>query len=353
MPLPGCQTETVLETAAALLCLPKDPADSDPIRFHLLHLPNGRDVFLMQYNHMLMDNNATGLLLRRIRQLASRDRATTFRRREVKNPIMQYLRRHPISKRREATDRTIHLQGRVLRGQAAVLGRGARSTTEPARLEIAVRELDPDQTQKLRSRVIQLCGLPSLSMALLASVFRAIDQHAPQQRQAGRNFVAGIGLDLPGLRNADGPFFQNIMSLVPIYAQPDQLADRDQLIRLLSEQMRQTLQQGVDLGTLRMAAVFSRRPRYFRWVVEHLVRYGYSLWYAFFGSLDSVGEQFCGADIERILYIGPTWSPVGLTVLVNQYRGRLHFQATYDPDLVPRPLVEEFLDTFLDDLPLD
>jgi len=145
--------------------------------------------------------------------------------------------------------------------------------------------------------------------------------------------VVGIGLDL-NLRRAGGPYFQNLLSLVPIHATAEDLGDRDELIRSLSRQFRKDLERDIDLGVLQLTTLFSRRSRYFEWVVEHLLRYGYSLWYAYFGSLDVVGCQFCGVEIERVCYTGPTWSPVGITLLVNQYAGRTHFQATYDPDLV-------------------
>jgi hypothetical protein len=106
----------------------------------------------------------------------------------------------------------------------------------------------------------------------------------------------------------------------------------------------------VDWGVLRLANAFHRKPRHIRWVVEHLLRWTYSLWYAYFGSLNSVGRQFCGIDIEKVCYVGPTWSPLGVSLLANQFQGRLHFQATYDSDLVAEPLAQAFLDAILADL---
>jgi hypothetical protein len=41
---------------------------------------------------------------------------------------------------------------------------------------------------------------------------------------------------------------------------------------------------------------------------------------------------------------------VGLTLLVNQYGGRLLVQATYIPDVGPEPLVNTFRDHLVDDL---
>src|SRR5262249_32377494 len=95
---------------------------------------------------------------------------------------------------------------------------------------------------------------------------------------------------------------------------------------------------------------FVRRPRHIRWVVDAFLRYAFSLWYAYFGALDAIGDRFCGAPVADVFYVGPAWSPVGLTLLANQFRGRLLLQATYVPELVPPALAETFLDAVVSDL---
>jgi len=54
--------------------------------------------------------------------------------------------------------------------------------------------------------------------------------------------------------------------------------------------------------------------------------------------------------VEQIYYVGPAWSPIGLSLLANQYRGRLLLQATYDPELIAPPLADQVLDTISADL---
>jgi hypothetical protein len=114
--------------------------------------------------------------------------------------------------------------------------------------------------------------------------------------------------------------------------------------------MRDRLEKKIDLGVLRVTRLFQRRPRHMQWVADHMLRWSVSLWYAYFGSLDSIGNSFCGAEIERAHYVGPTWSPLGIALLVNQHRGRLLMQLTHDPDLVPPPLAQAFLDWINRDL---
>ena len=76
--------------------------------------------------------------------------------------------------------------------------------------------------------------------------------------------------------------------------------------------------------------------------MQHLLRWTYSLWYAYFG--DAGLSRLGDTEIERISYVGPTWSPMGISLLANSFAGQLHFQATYDPELVSPPLAEKLVE---------
>ncbi len=52
------QPNAVLNRAAQLLATPLDLQHADPLRFHLLRRPDGRDAAVVRYNHTLMDNRA-------------------------------------------------------------------------------------------------------------------------------------------------------------------------------------------------------------------------------------------------------------------------------------------------------
>jgi hypothetical protein len=352
----------VLARAGELLSVQQDPATSPPLQFYLLHRPGGGDVFLMQYNHTLMDNIASALVVCEIDRLSQLDASADGQQRQQPRRIMrQYLRRFSPGARRSAAAGALELNGRALRGRAAILGTGAEASSliyTPAeqaarrrrvQLRIAARALDPEATRAIHRDAVKLCGLPNLSMAILASVFRAIGQLGPEERNGQRNYVAGIGLDL-NLRKGNDPLFGNLLSIMPISARHRDLASRAELVQLLSRQFRSRLEEKIDLGMVRLATGFSRRVRHMRWALEHVLRYSYSLWYAYFGALDSVGPQFCGVPVENAQYIGPAWSPMGIGLLVNQFGGQLCFQLTYDPYLVSNSLASEFLDVVVTDL---
>jgi len=369
--LPSDSDAALHQQAGRLLGVTHDPAAEDPVRFHLLRRPDGRDVLLLQYSHALMDNNATPLLLAELARCSSSSFGTPLPAeanglavmdrsgspltstgeglgvtgKSARDPLWGYVRRHPRRRRRAAVDAARQRLIATLVYRGTMLG---RPTSRPSASPFGIlsRQLAPAEARALSLRTRQSCGLPSLSMSILASVFRAIDRLAPP---GGRdNFAAGIGIDL-GLRGPAGPIFQNLMSLVTVRARPDELADKTGLIRSLNRQMREALASDADLGMAALIGLFARRLHRAIWIAEACLRYSFSLWYAYFGAID-MPDEFFGIPVEDAYYAGPCWSPMGVTLLVNQFRGRLRFQATYVPESVPEPLANAFLDEVLGDL---
>lgn len=349
--LPSGDAAAALAAAGKLLSTPRDPTRHDPLRFHLLHRPGGGDVFLLQYNHTLMDNSATALVLREIEELGSDSAATADDRPRYEPPrlVGHFLRTIPPRERRTATTAALDLQTRTLRGKAALLGDDLVNKPLAHGLRIVERTLEPEELRAIRARAIQVCGLPNLSMTILASAFRAVQQLGPAERNAGRRYMAGIGLDL-NLRAGGAALFQNLLGLVAVNARSEELPDHEGLVRMLSAQMRDRLVQRHDIGIMRAAHLFQRRHRFVSWGMGHVMRYSCTLWYAYFGALDALGPRFCGAEIDRIHYVGPTWSPMGIAMLANQFCGRLSLHLTHDPDLVPPPLAAAYLDRIVADL---
>ena len=347
----------VHDCAARLLATPHDPATTDPMRFHLLHLPDGRDVFLLQYTHILTDNNAALLVVREIDRLAAgsaddsgRSAATS----DEHDAVAAYLARYSRRQRIAAAWRVLDLRfRRHRRGALTLTGQqppvSPWNQNGPVRFGLTARTLDTAASADVARRSAEICGLPSTSMALLAATFRAIGRHTCEPRSRRRSLFAGIGVNLsPGA--APGFRFQNLMSIVPLRAGWDDLDDYDSLVRMLREQFRERLEHAADLGLVELARFVSTRPRLANRTVRRVMLGGYSLWYACFGSLDAAGREFCGAGIDDVYFTAPTWPPMGLTLLGTQFRGRLRLQAISLPDLVPSETIEAVLDAMLGDL---
>jgi hypothetical protein len=267
--LPSDDPEVVLEHAGELLSSVRDPAAADPLRFHLLHRPGGKDVFLLQYNHVLMDNRAALPLLREIERL-SRSSAGRGWQSEPRDLVSEHLRQFSRPKRRQAIEAAIKLQARAFRGRATTLRSAAPPPAGSARLRIATRRLEATPASALRAKIVALCGFPCLSMAVLGSAFRAIHHLGPPDDRR-EHFATGIGIPI-GRSSKASPLFQNVTSAMSIGVLRQDLDDRDRLVRILSDQLRERIAAGIDLGVLGATAIFARRYRYVEWVAWHLVR---------------------------------------------------------------------------------
>jgi hypothetical protein len=348
--LPGSDPREVIHCAEELFSTPHDPAACAPLRFYLLRRQGGGDVLLLQYNHPLMDNSAAGLLLREWEEL-SRPGEERELQTHLESPrlVRQRLRRASRGDRRAGITSAVKAQRDSTRGGVAVVGKGARHGSGVARLRLAMRVIDEEQTRAIQAATNRLGTLPSLSMTILASTFRAMHHFGSERDDGARNYVAGIGLDMHVGRRKE-PQLQNLLTIVPIVARSEELSDARELIRMLNAQLRNRLVSKVDLGYMALTAIFQRRPQHLRMIVEHTLRRGYSLWYAYFGSLDFLGRQLWGSDIEKVCLVGPTWAPMGFSLLANQFQGQLFLQATYDPELVSEPLADELLDKIVAEL---
>jgi hypothetical protein len=332
-------TGRVFEYAAEQLGRPADPVACDPIRFHLIRRPQSADVFLVQYNHTLLDHRGSLGLIQKIGRLASGESTSpTY---TPGDTTHRHLLRFPVARRRAAAKRALDVWWQCIRGGAATLGRPNGPAQSMPRFRVLCARLDEAQTAAFQASTRAACGMPATSMSILATAFRALDELAGE-RNRSRGWTAGIGVDL-GLRRPGGSDLHNLMSIVPLRAEPDNLGDAGELARRLNDQLRRHLQQDVDLGILQLISTFSRQPHRLRWGVDHCLAHGFSLWYAYFGALDALGKEFLGVPIDDVSYIGPCWSPMGITLLAQQYQRRLALQVTYVPELVSDDAAQAFL----------
>lgn len=338
----------VWQCAAELLSRPRDLYADAPIDFHVLHLPDERDVLLMQYNHTLMDNPAAILVLREIDRL-SRDESDDATRQELENcdQVQRFLAVHSRWERLAAAWRTVSLRVGSLRSDIGLFGGEASSDVEPNKVRILAAELSADEVREITKSVVERCHVPGLSMALLASVLRA-GQLTELADIANCRFTTGIGLEL-GLRSDDGPLFQNLSSVVPIVVGQN-VENKEQLTSELNSQLRDRLRQRIDFGVVELGALFYRQQRFMKFAMRRLMRYGYSVWFAHFGPSDPIGDQFLNASIQHIRFVGPSWPSAGITVITNQFAGRLNVQLTYTPACISDATAKSFLNAFLQDL---
>jgi hypothetical protein len=345
--LPSAREDDVLREAAAILAAPSDPSKQDPVAFHLLHLPDGRDLFLVQHDHCLMDINGTKLLLREIDRLSSHETGPAVSTETAEDGIRSHLRRFSLRQRLSAIWRLGKLSRDFRRSEPVTLS-DATTPMPGGALRIAVRELDEAQTERFTKRIMQLCGFRGVSLAVLSSVFRAILRHTPRSPSERSALFVYLGTNLRGPKDR-GPIFHNLSSMIPLLVRPDEMSERDKLIRSLNRQMRERVGENIDLAFLQWAWWLRNFPRvqrrparevYFR----QCVNYGYM------GVLAEKGDTFCGAPIERVFPVAQMYSPPALSVAPSLCGGRLVLPVLYVADTVPEQRIQHFLDTLVTDL---
>jgi hypothetical protein len=345
--LPTADRQAVLDHAAGLLAGETDPVRVDPMRFHLLHLPDGRDVFLAQYSHVLLDHARAVGVIRRLGTHADGAGECPPDADRWRDPVWAYLRRFPRALRHRSGREASDLR-RDLRGGSIKLGQFTPGNPEATRYAITTRRLTAEETRAAEARVRAVVGVPNLSMAILAALFRGLDRLTAGRPDRGNYYQAGIALDL-GLKDRPAHALENLSTLVPLRVPASEVRDHDGLLRALARQLLDRLAARTDIGILEMVTQFGRRRDRAGWVMDLLMRYCLCFWYGYLGALD-VGPTFLGVPVVEAFSAGPTWPAVGVTLLANQFRGRLHLQLTSIPQVVPEPLAADYLDGVVADL---
>jgi hypothetical protein len=325
---------------------PMDGDGAAPVWFHLLRTPAGRDAVLLQWDHRLMDGMAGQLLLREVNRLC-REAECAKGAEPAGDEVRQYVGRHGWRERVRAMfgmQRNLLLLRRPARLTAGCAAPPAVST-----VRLAVRCLDEGQTTACLGRVKRLCGFVSPTPVLLASAFRAVQRVAPGAGGWRRRVStpAPVNLRPPG---ANLPIFANLQTYLDLNVTFGDLADRDGLVRRLHRMVREELRRGADLGFLVLAERLTRRPLRARLAVRGLFR-ALTFIYGYHGAVGAGLETFCGTPVDNV-YSGlvTAWAPPGLSLAVNQYRGRLNVMVSYVAEVIPQALAEAFVDALVEDL---
>ncbi len=104
--LDGCEDRDVWQFGESLCERPFSHAETAPIVWHLLHLPNGHDVLVIQFSHALMDGKAPEHMLKALDGLwddvgGASTAPSPARKEDPPSPdeIVAHLRREPRRKR--------------------------------------------------------------------------------------------------------------------------------------------------------------------------------------------------------------------------------------------------------------
>jgi len=344
--VPGSSNEDVWREADLLLSTPLDHDRIDPITFHLLHLPDGRDMLIVRYSHVLMDGKAPESALRAL------DRC--FRNEPVEaasdcDELQAHLMKFDGRARRRAAWQVIRSNLRWPKRSVTLVAPASTGwVVAPVRIRVA--SLDAESTAALTQHVRKLCGFANLTPAIAAAAFRAVGRTTPDAIAPKTHYQVDVPLNLRTPGTFD-PIFHNHITFIQLRARQRDLEDRDDAIRLLNSQMRDQLRRGIDLGNLQMMSIACRYAGMFkRHIMSRVLRYPFTMGFGFLGPVTEELDTFCDRRVEWLYTVNGTISPPGVTLEVNQHRGRLNFILTHVEDTVPTVIAQRFLDEIRGDL---
>lgn len=310
---------------------PLDHDRSDPMSFHLLHRPSGRDVLILAYGHVLMDGKAPEFALCEVDRLyhLSDDEAPAWGAgASTVDEMAAHLARFDRRRRIRSALRVVasHLCWPIT---AVTLVPPEMREWQWTPFRFRVRPFDEAKTIIVRDRVKRLCGFANLTPAVLASAFRIISRLSPHRQSDRTAFRADLPLNLRPPGKAE-PIFRNFMSFIQLSARRDEIANGDDAVRLLNGQMRDQIRRGIDLGNLQMMTFMAPRARALKQhIMNRMKNQPFTLGFGFLGPVAAGLERFCGAGVEAFHSFNTALSPPGITLQANLYQDRLNLILTY------------------------
>lgn len=351
--IPTSNAVDVRTYGEGLFAEPMNLDRADPVAFHLLHLPDGQDVFMLHFNHVLMDGKAPEFLLKELSRCFDEadDGAAVLTPLEPtgQDDFANHLFRYPRKRRIKAALSVIRANIRWPERPIIM--------TPPDRMDwqcqpygIAVLHMTDEQTQRVKARSKKICGFQNLTPLILSSAFRTVARLTPHPQSGSSLFQTDVPLNLrpPGRMS---PIFRNFMSFVQMEIRRDDLSDRDAASRKLYQHMRSQISRSMDLGNEQLMSAFA--PSAFL-LAQHIKsrakKMPSTFGFGFLGPLVAGLEQFCGQEATMIYAVNSALSPPGITLQVNEFRGRLNAMISYIVGPVSRNTADDFLDTLVHDL---
>ncbi len=328
-----------------------DFAQQDPVSFHLLQLANGRDVLVVQHDHVVSGAMAFGLIVDELYRLdeAGEDRPVPW----MNDPAPIPLPRTTLRDRWRIIQ-SVWRNYRKHGGSSAVRltspqnDRRCRSGVDWGVARTHCRKLSIEETAAWRSMWSRAAGLPSASISLFASVLRAAWKHrAPDCGKRQRSLITIFGLDLRP-RGSKGPIFENSLSVLPMIVAPEDLENRAGLMTLLVRQLREQIKRGVDRLGAELMTNYRENWRA-RWGLRTQIQHRRMFWYGYLNELTKI-ESLCGLRVRDIsVHIEP-WPIHGISILGYEYRGQMCFSVASLPGAIDDDRVQSFIDDTLHDL---
>jgi hypothetical protein len=248
----------LLAAASRLAAHPFDVENDDPLQLSVWHRPGGDDVLTIQFSHILMDGHGAFALVQqlldptRIPALSDAAEAPT-------DFVEQVLAKIPFRDRMKAVRRMIGLMRGVEPLCLPVLHEAPPAGSEAGR--ITLRWIDETASTAFRERLARIGPFANPTLAVLASGCRTLSRYVPGPLGTRSGYVMLLPFNLRRSQQKR-LLFQNFVTRFVLVARPDELKDRDALIRLFVSQVRTQIAEKTIVATLVMVRLLSKLERW-------------------------------------------------------------------------------------------
>lgn len=257
----------LLAAASRLAALPFDVENGDPLRLSVWHRPGGDDVLTIQFSHLLMDGHGAFTLVQQLFD-PTRIPSGSDAGEAPKDFVEQVLAGTSFRERMKAVRRMIGLLRGVEPLSLPVLRDAPAAGSEGGRLTL--RWIDETASTALRERLARIGPFANPTLAILASGCRTVSRYirGPLGPRSAYAMMLPFNLRRSQQKRL---LFQNFVTRFVLVARPDELKDRDVLIRLFVSQVRAQIAEKIILGPLVMAKLFAKLER---WAPRLVARVG-------------------------------------------------------------------------------
>lgn len=346
--LPAIDDDAINAAAAEILGRRRDLRTEPPLELHVLGGPDGDELLFLHANHALLDHGAATRVLVELSALLAGDPLPPPA--EPFDAIAEYRSRFGRLTRWGALRRLVpeFVHDRWGKRSRILPNPPTYDPIDRKPVRVVTRTLSGDDLAELNRRVRASKGLPSPSMSILGSVFRTFAALVSDPREDDV-FRTGIGVEVD--RQRPERFHpQNLSSLLRVEASRGEVeGDPTELADLLGQRLLAAMKQKRDLGIVEANSMFGWNYPLVSRIAGAAIRWAFSLWYAYFAAPRELSETFGGVPLRGLRYLGPAWSPPGLTLLATRFRDDLHFSLSY----VEGPIAGESARALLDGVARD
>jgi len=356
----GCQTlpvremaldcdsdETLAQAVTQLKTEPLELEKQDPMHLVLLHRPGGNDALFVRISHVLFDAHAAINLLR---QLLDPSQVPPNTGEEDVDPYAVAMANHPFRKRMKA------MLAMMKKFRQSPPLNFPQPEKWPKRLQVGpttLRWLDEEKTAALESRLESISPFASPTLAATASGFRAMKKFLGRTADPNGVYEVVFAYDLRRGRHKKISF-HNVVQRLFLSARPDQLQDREQLIRLLIAQFRYQISHPDNelfLGQIQLAQFICLLTERLSWVIPLLKPFrSRSLRVSYVPQLFGYGTPYLGSVLEGFFVSTLCCAPMGASLDMVKIGKRMLLVFMHSPEVLTDEQAARFFTDWADDL---